>query len=855
MSTTPPPDTLTAALAWHTAGASVVRVATDGTKRPIGGWKEAQAVRATDDQLRAWFGHGHPGIGLVLGEVSNNLEMLEFEGRAVTENIAREFGEICEASGLGDLWDMVKRGYCERTPSGGYHLIYRVAGGPVLPNTKLASRPSTPDELAQNPQKTRPLIETRGEGGFVVIAPSSGACHDTGQPWELLAGGPATVAEISADERDALFNIARMLDQTPEAPEPATPSPAADAASSFLFGNGTAAADGSLSPLDDFEQRTNWSDILKPHGWQLLFTSGHTSYWRRPGKDRGVSATTGRDPQRDRLFVFSSSTEFLPETPYTKPGAYALLEHGGNHSTAAKELRRRGYGTRPDRRLRTVPAMPAVDGTAALKPQPGDTWTAPEEPPVLLPSPMPAREWDDLGNAERVIDRHGSEIRWLADIERWAYYEHGRWTLKAANTGVWTRVVNTINQLEDEAPNYSSEPVTNEQGKEGASQREQFLAWARKQRMRPKLAAAREVLQAYPAVHTTMDAYDQPETLLNVANGIVDLTTGTLRAHDRSLYLMQQSPICYDPNATCPMWDKFLAGVMPDPDRRAYLARVVGYSLTACTGEQVMFIHHGEGQNGKGVFMRVVMALLGDYAQAVPASTLMAKHGDGGIPNDIARMVGKRLLSTSETGRTAEGRGKPLDEELVKRLTGEDPVSARFLNAEFFEFKPVGKIHLATNHLPDVSGSHSMARRLQDIGWDVIVPPAKRIQGLAEKILAREAAGVLNWAIRGCLDWQKHGLAVPESVTAKTREHIAQSNPLATWLEEETDEVPDAVTENGQLYGSYKAWAERAGVRRPMSMKAFTIRLQEQGFQQDKDSRTRRAVTRGLALALLGGAR
>jgi len=486
-------------------------------------------------------------------------------------------------------------------------------------------------------------------------------------------------------------------------------------------------------------------------------------------------------------------------------------------------------------------------------------WTPPVEQPVVLPSPMPAREWDDLGNAERVIDRYGSEIRWLADIERWAYYDKGRWNLKGANTGVWTRVVDTINRLEDEAPNYSDEaPEPDPDSKSKtlpASDREKFLAWARKQRMRPKLAAAREVLQAYPAVHTTMDAFDQPEMLLNVANGIVDLETGQLRAHDRSLYLMQQSPICYDPHATCPMWEKFLAGVMPDPERRAYLARVVGYSLTAATGEQVMFIHHGEGQNGKGVFMRVVMGLLGEYAQAVPASTLMAKHGDGGIPNDLARMVGKRLLSTAETGRTAEGRGKPLDEELVKRLTGEDPIPARFLNAEFFEFKPVGKIHLATNHLPDVSGSHSMARRLQDIGWDVIVPPAKRIQGLAEKILAREAAGVLNWAIRGCLDWQKQGLAVPESVTAKTREHIAQSNPLATWLEEETDAVPDAVTENSQLYGSYKTWAEKAGVRYPMSLKAFTTRLQEQGYTQAKDSRTRRAVTRGLALALLGGAR
>jgi putative DNA primase/helicase len=508
---------------------------------------------------------------------------------------------------------------------------------------------------------------------------------------------------------------------------------------------------------------------------------------------------------------------------------------------------------RRDRNTLLLPQQPAP-----ARPPAAAAWTAPTEQPVPLPSPMPAREWDDLGTAERIIDRYGSEVRWLADIERWAYYTGGRWSLKAANTGVWTRAVDTVNRLEDEADQYDDAPQADPSGdpkKDKPSQRDQFLAWARKQRMRPKIAAAREVLQAYPAVHSTMDAFDRPEMLLNVANGIVDLTTGQLRAHDRGLYLMQQAAIAYDPTATCPMFDDFLASVMPDEERRAYLGRVTGYTATGGTGEQVMFIHHGEGQNGKGVFMRILMGILGDYAQAVPGSTLMAKRNDGGIPNDIARMVGKRLLSTSETGRNAEGRGKALDEELVKRLTGEDVISARFLNAEFFDFRPVGKIHLATNHLPDVSGSHSMARRLHDIGWDVIVPPAKRIKGLDEQILAREAPGVLNWIIRGCLDWQRQGLAVPESVTAKTREHIAQSNPLAMWLEEETDDVLAAVTENRDLYASYTKWAEQAGVQRPMSLKAFTMRLAESGYEQSKDSRTRRAVTVGLALARLGGAR
>jgi putative DNA primase/helicase len=374
LSTTPPPDTLTAALAWHTAGASVVRVATDGTKRPAGNWKDAQTVRATPDQLHTWFADGHPGLGLVLGEVSDGLEMLEFEGRAVTEGVATEFGEICQASGLGDLWNRLRTGYLETTPSGGGHLIYRVTDGPVLPNTKLASRPSTPAELESNPKaKQQVLIETRGEGGFVVVAPSHGPVHATGRPWILNAGGPDTVPTITADERDALFAIARMLDQMPEAPS----NDVAKVEPGFVRA-GHAVADGGLSPLDDFEQRTSWADILTPHGWQLLFTTGHTSYWRRPGKTTpGVSATTGRDPQRDRLYVFTSSSEFTPEVPYTKPGAYALLEHGGDHSAAARELRRRGYGPPPSRAPRPTPAPTTATPCASSTGTPTRSATAP----------------------------------------------------------------------------------------------------------------------------------------------------------------------------------------------------------------------------------------------------------------------------------------------------------------------------------------------------------------------------------------------------------------------------------------------------------------------------------------------
>ncbi|CAM5427805.1 MULTISPECIES: phage/plasmid primase, P4 family [Streptomyces] len=863
MSTEPPQDTLRAALAWHAAGASVVRVATDGTKRPLGNWAAHQKERATEQQLRAWFAGGHPGLGIVCGAVSGGLEMLEFEGRAVAEGVLKEFGEIAEDSGLGGIWKRVAAGYLERSPSGGIHVLYRLDGQPVPGNTKLARRPARDDELtdderqvlANKPGKVfvRDLVETRGEGGFVVVAPSAGPVHETGLPYQLLAGAPETLAVVTAEEREALHSVARTLDTMPAATFPAPADPAQEA----FFRAAAPAADGSLKPGEDFEQRTDWTDILTPHGWRLLGQRGRTRYWQRPGKNGlGISATTGHADDRDRLFVFSSSTEFDPEHPYTKFAAHALLEHRGDYSGAAKELRRRGYGTAPERHLRTVPPptapvageRPATEGSAALKRQADDgTWTAPEERRPLLPVPMPRRDWDDIGNAQRVVDRYGTEIRWITDTEQWAFYEAGRWVLKGANTGVWTRVVSTVDHLADEADNYSDEPPAIEPDVRPSkddllTEREKFTKWARGQRMRTKLAAAREVLQAHPAVHCTMSHFDRPEMLLNVANGIVDLKTGDLLAHSRDLYLMQQSPVRYDPKATCPQFEAFLDSVMPDPERRAYLARVVGYTITGSTEEQVMFIHHGDGQNGKGVFMRVMMELLGDYAQSVPRSTLLAKQSDG-IPNDIARMMGKRLLSTTETSA-----GKKLDDELVKQLTGEDTMSARFMHAEFFDFRPVGKIHLATNYLPRVGGGHGIARRLQDIGWDVVVPPNKRIAKLDEKIMATEAAGVLNWAIRGCLEWQRDGLSVPEAVREKTREHLASSDPLAIWLEEETAEVPQGATETRLLYANYKIWSEASGLR-PMSVTAFALALKERGIESGRDPRSRRALTLGVRLS------
>ncbi|WP_237773037.1 bifunctional DNA primase/polymerase, partial [Streptomyces luteocolor] len=425
------PDTrvLEAALAWHQAGASVVRAAIDGTKRPDGAWKQHQKKRPAEDAVTAMFTGSHPGLGIILGAVSGGLEMLEFEGRAVTEKLHEEFDEIAAASGLAEVWQRIKDGYCEQTPSGGYHLIYRVTGGPVLSNTKLARRPATTAELDTRPaEKIKVLVETRGEGGFVVTAPSHGPVHPSGQPWQLLAGGPKSVAKITAAERDALFQIARMLDQMPDTTldsgrENSTPE--------IKAAQQQGSSDG-IKPGDDYEQHTDWADILTPHGWKLLGQHGTTRYWQRPGKTGpGPSATTGHSTDRDRLFVFTTSTEFEAEKPYTKFGAYTLLEHAGDHSAAAKDLARQGYGHRPATptgrpQLRVVNGFtqplagpPPVDGANALQ---ADTQPRPAASSDTWPE-----SFTDDGNALLFVDTYGDQLRYVPQRAMWLRWDTHRW--------------------------------------------------------------------------------------------------------------------------------------------------------------------------------------------------------------------------------------------------------------------------------------------------------------------------------------------------------------------------------------------------------------------------------------------
>ena len=254
-----------------------------------------------------------------------------------------------------------------------------------------------------------------------------------------------------------------------------------------------------------------------------------------------------------------------------------------------------------------------------------------------------------------------------------------------------------------------------------------------------------------------------------------------------------------------------------------------------------MFIHHGLGANGKSTFQEAISAALGDYAMRTPTETLLVKRS-GGVPNDVARLKGARFVTASETEE-----GRRLAESLVKDLTGQDTISARFMWAEWFDFKPTHALHLSTNHKPEIRGTDgAIWRRIRLIPWAVTIPPAEQDKKLSEK-LCDELPGVLAWIVRGCSEWMREGLRTPDEVRQATRAYRAEMDVLAAFLADCCQRDEGAEESAGELWGAWKRWCEETG-EQVGTQKRFGGQLAERGFLNHRDSRTGRKVWSGVNL-------
>jgi putative DNA primase/helicase len=357
------------------------------------------------------------------------------------------------------------------------------------------------------------------------------------------------------------------------------------------------------------------------------------------------------------------------------------------------------------------------------------------------------------------------------------------------------------------------------------------MKWAIGGESRSRQSNLLALAQNLPPLADAGDSWDLDPWLLGAPNGVIDLRTGTLRPGRPEDRITMAVRVAFDPAAPCPLYDRTVAEIFENnAELIAYVDRYSGYSLTGDCREESLALCWGDGANGKGTLMNNLGWLLGDYADDLPFSAF-EQHSRSSIPNDIAKIVGKRFVTASETGETQR-----LNEARVKALTGRDPMTARFLHQEFFTFQPVAKFWLATNHKPEIrDDSEGFWRRLH------LIPFTASFIGREDKTLKDrlrlEAAGILARAVRGCLAWQQCGLDPPAIVREATHSYRADSKPLTQFIDEccLLGDGPEYCAAFSELFNTYIRWSGR---NERMGRRDFGIALR-QVFKTNETEATR----------------
>jgi putative DNA primase/helicase len=371
----------------------------------------------------------------------------------------------------------------------------------------------------------------------------------------------------------------------------------------------------------------------------------------------------------------------------------------------------------------------------------------------------------------------------------------------------------------------------------------EFDVKAKELRRADTVARVVALARSNPAQAATVAQWDSDDWLLGTPAGTVDLRTGELRDPRPEDYITKTTAVApASPGTAAPLWSRVLERIAAnDAELQEYLQRYFGMGLTGCIREHVFAFGHGAGANGKSLTLNTIKAIMGEYALVIPTEMLMVSTGDR-HPTELARLRGVRLAIGSETEE-----GKRWAESRIKSLTGGEPIAARFMRQDFFEFTPKFKLFLVGNHRPSLRGvDEAMRRRLHLVPFTVTIPPDERDPELPEKLRA-EWPAILRWMIDGCLAWQRHGLQPPDVVRAATDAYLTAEDAISLWLEECAEIQPDAWEATGSLFASWRRWTERSG-EFTGTQKRFAQILQERGFEAKRQGGTGLRGYRGIRL-------
>lgn len=452
----------------------------------------------------------------------------------------------------------------------------------------------------------------------------------------------------------------------------------------------------------------------------------------------------------------------------------------------------------------------------------------------------------EFGLAERVAYLHGQNVRFI-DGERlsnklasgWRVWTGQRWETDARTT-VIQLVVDTARRTARIVS--MLEPKT----KFEAKQQERVKAWTASCESRGKIAASLDLLVASPGLAVKDEELDRDALLLNVRNGTLDLETGILRPHRREDYLTKLIEVEYDEHAKCPRWMQFLKETLPGDSLRNWFQRHIGYCLTGSVKEQVIFLWHGTGANGKSTALNVLQTLMGDYACVAQQSLFTNDTNTLAARPDIAMLRGVRLAIGREVPRNSA-----FAEGALKWLTGDDVLQARELFGSLFSFKPTFKPILCCNHLPRLGArDRGTWRRIRVVPWAVEIPEVEWDRNLGAR-LNRELPGILAWAVEGARRWTREGLAPESEIKRATEAYHERDDDLAEWLDAEISIDPDARTSLKALWEAWDAWNKASGNRKWYGRRGFARALDERGYVSSKPSGAR--TFHGLRLARVEG--
>jgi P4 family phage/plasmid primase-like protien len=425
----------------------------------------------------------------------------------------------------------------------------------------------------------------------------------------------------------------------------------------------------------------------------------------------------------------------------------------------------------------------------------------------------------DLENAARFADKHRGKIRFCHKFNKHFVWSGKRWEMDASG-GVYRLAREYVLSLLESARSIQDD-----------KERAFFLKEMAKLQNEKKLTSMLNLARHFDGIPVAPEDLDKDLMLFNCDDVTVDLRSFQYIPHDPLHLITKLAPFPIDAGASCPKWKEHLKLIMDGNQTLIeFLQRAFGSCLAGDNRNRKLFLLWGNGANGKSVTLETIQMVMGDFAAKTPAETLLVKRFES-IPNDLARLNGARFVYTSEVSD-----GKKMAEALVKELTGDKFITARFMRGEWFEFPVTFKIFLATNHLPTVQGTDSAIwDRIMLIPFNVRIPEEQRRarEDLLEGFKA-EASGILKWLLYGCHEWLVGGLNPPPEVLAANVTYREQSDFLKAFFDDACTISEKAYARSADLYAAYEKWAKENG-EDPISKTAFGKRLKEKGFKDGKE--------------------